>query len=918
MVLGTRRLARRRGIISRLGLQKKVVTVSVICLAVFITGNLVKADTSISDIATAEEVTQYLSNNPGASVNDVVGNFADDVVIELPAGDYVLSDNLVIDRRLVLRGAPDTTPDEVVIDGASWWDGDVFMPGYYIDIAYAGSMIEGVTLTHLGTSSIDWGANHSMDAIEMSTGYSIAVRGGTLNRCIIVDNISNYVTSYDRRYGGALIGLLGGTLSGSLIAHNGITNTSDQYKVTYNDEIILAAGASHLIGNTITNNTSSYLHGHYLRDNLWGKSIRGATVNLYGDPILQNNVVVGNTYYNTFESGSLISNSNLSFSSANGDYYDFSGVTTNANATAVKYMGNWIHKDTENNLLAPVYINQDFETQLNNYRELFVNMSKTSGAWTYPGSSGKPDYNYTPRAGSSLIDAGSDVFYPVIQDDLAGQSHFLGDAPDLGAYESNGTTPNFTPYSSGIVYVTEHGAGNKDGTSWQNAMDGNSEGGVQDALIAMVRGGGDEVWIAKGEYNVPGRELLYTYTIDRYYIDTGLVGGVWSGILFAPTSNPQEKKATAIYGGFNGNETSINERPTFTYINNEGADTGVKLVGASQDNMTHLIGERGYALTGDPAIGGSGYINFYTSRISDDDFELTKVQPDQYNLINQDTPTVRQPTLPSQGVHVISQVDYARDSEESFFRPVIDGVEISNGFNATYSPINIGTEMSVSNGVQGGAGIYLHGGYVKNVYVHDNYDAVASFVNWFMFCGGGMFADRAVVENAVVTNNVSETTGGGILSSGSSIKNSYVAGNYAFKEGGGIHTGASHSGGNHPATPEIINTVVTNNKTLTIPTEIFTQPSGNGGGIWMSDANSTKIQDVTVFGNSATGDGKTTGLGDNIYMAGGELTNVVSLGAEHVIDDSTAICSTDEDLTIIIAGGGLYGTVLSLGGGVGY
>jgi hypothetical protein len=415
-------------------------------------------------------------------------------------------------------------------------------------------------------------------------------------------------------------------------------------------------------------------------------------------------------------------------------------------------------------------------------------------------------------------------------------------------------------------------------------------------LIAAVRGGAHQIWFAEGDYHVLGREFLYTRTKSHYDITDNLTSGVWAGLLVAPSYGGDTAALghMKIYGGFVGGETSIEQRPSFTYQNKEGTDIGVKLMGSQIDSTTHFIGQRGLAPVNDPGI-----LNF------GDTLSFTEIQPDKLNLINQDTPTLRQPTLPSQGVNVIKQVEYAgRGDLAGEFRPLIDGVEVSNGFSAIYTNLlwNGAQDTLLNTSVFGGAGIFQHGGNIKNSYVHDNYDAVATFLTMYMSCGGGIFMTGGTIDSAVVINNVSETTGGGILLNGARLLNSYVANNYAFKEGGGVHTGSATN--NASVSPEITNTVVTNNKTLKIPTEMFAHPSGNGGGIWMSDANSTKIQNTTVYGNSATGDSKTSGLGDNIYMAGGELTGVVSLGAEHAFADTerTLCYHLDGYLTVSVAG----------------
>ena len=61
--------------------------------------------------------------------------------------------------------------------------------------------------------------------------------------------------------------------------------------------------------------------------------------------------------------------------------------------------------------------------------------------------------------------------------DIAGQPRDLGGTPDLGAYEA------ILPEAGTVIYVTPDGAGNKDGSSWENAIAGN--------MIYQISGGSD-------------------------------------------------------------------------------------------------------------------------------------------------------------------------------------------------------------------------------------------------------------------------------------------------------------------------------------------------------------------------------------------------------------------------------------------
>lgn len=70
------------------------------------------------------------------------------------------------------------------------------------------------------------------------------------------------------------------------------------------------------------------------------------------------------------------------------------------------------------------------------------------------------------EAGNSLINKATGT--PVeLTEDVAGNERNLGGAADMGAYEA------ILPANGTVVYVTEHGAGKMDGSSWENAIAGN-------------------------------------------------------------------------------------------------------------------------------------------------------------------------------------------------------------------------------------------------------------------------------------------------------------------------------------------------------------------------------------------------------------------------------------------------------------
>jgi predicted outer membrane repeat protein len=107
----------------------------------------------------------------------------------------------------------------------------------------------------------------------------------------------------------------------------------------------------------------------------------------------------------------------------------------------------------------------------------------------------------------------------------------------------------------GQVYVTQPGAGTKDGSSWSNA---HSATQLRAAMRAAISG--TDFWIAAG-----------TYTPDPSARDTFFI------------INPGVK----VYGGFKGTETALSQRDWVNNLTILSGDIGKK--GDSTDNSTHVV-----------------------------------------------------------------------------------------------------------------------------------------------------------------------------------------------------------------------------------------------------------------------------------------------------------------------------------------
>ncbi|ADB36391.1 DUF11 domain-containing protein [Spirosoma linguale] len=111
-------------------------------------------------------------------------------------------------------------------------------------------------------------------------------------------------------------------------------------------------------------------------------------------------------------------------------------------------------------------------------------------------------------------------------------------------------------YSQSIIYVTPTGAGNQSGSSWTNALPGNSQ--LRSKLLSASAG--TQLWLSGGQYSL-GSSRTETFAIP-------------SGV--------------QVYGGFIGNETALSDRllssPSSTTLTGETGDPT-----SITDNNYHVI-----------------------------------------------------------------------------------------------------------------------------------------------------------------------------------------------------------------------------------------------------------------------------------------------------------------------------------------
>lgn len=284
----------------------------------------------------------------------------------------------------------------------------------------------------------------------------------TLKDCIIQNNSA--------LFGGGVYSYQYMTMTDCLLSNNASTNNGGGIVIMY--------GYARLYNNTIVRNSSATgkANGIYITSNA------STGVNI------TNNILWGNGHANG--TGQLLNNGSMTFQ-YNGIQDGYSGL------------GNIPLASENTGGMSPMFV------------------SPTEGYGTaYVGG----DWQLTD--GSVCVNHGTTSNVTLPETDLAGHIRIQKNAVDMGCYESAyDAVVLLTPDANGIIYVKQDGAGNKDGSSWENATD-NLQLAVGIAATANPVG---QVWVAAGTYVGGGAGNVNAFTMEA---------------------------GVKVYGGFAGNESA--------------------------------------------------------------------------------------------------------------------------------------------------------------------------------------------------------------------------------------------------------------------------------------------------------------------------------------------------------------------------
>ncbi len=419
------------------------------------------------------------------------------------------------------------------------------------------------------------------------------------------------------------------------------------------------------------------------------------------------------------------------------------------------------------------------------------------------------------------------------------------------------------PVCGSVIYVTQSGAGSQNGSSWANAVPGS---GLQMAInTAATCGTQAAVWVANGLYKpalAPGNSPT-----DRT-ISFAMQNGV------------------AIYGGFLGSETTLDQRPVINLTTPSGTTLSGEIgnPASTSDNSYHIVSNPrgltttaildGFILTGGNANGtfanslGGGVLN---------DGSLTG---------NGCSPTIRNCLFVNNSASIGGAI-YNGGSSSGSSSPILtnclfqsntatsSGGAIYNsagglGFlgNGSSSPVLTNCSFRNNLASNGGAMVNDGSGTGRNsspTLTNCSFQSNTATSNGGAMYNYGQFSGRSspVLTNCVFLSNVATTHGGAIYNNGqSSGSSSPILTNCSFQSNSAIYGGAMFNNGEASGncSPVLTDCFFTGNVVTAYGGGIYS--AGTSGG-----ASGMQLTNCILTGNKAA-----TGYGGGIFNSGVSLS----------------------------------------------
>lgn len=402
------------------------------------------------------------------------------------------------------------------------------------------------------------------------------------------------------------------------------------------------------------------------------------------------------------------------------------------------------------------------------------------------------------------------------------------------------------------IYVTETGAGVKNGSSWATAYDK-----TQLQLAINSAAARQQVWVAKGTYRPTENPM---YDSDTFAASTDTRDKVFL-----------MKRGVSIYGGFAGNETVLADRDlTKIYTDNKtvlsgdinGDDNPNNIDANKTDNTYHVVlvydadntasasTIDGFTITGGYANGtgtttavNSGTVTYDRGQGAGINLRGLGAYNVAYrNLVIENNKS----QLAGGGMflngggtnsYTIDKVTFKNNSA------VTQAAALYISISAAYTVNITDTDFKTNTATAAGGAIYLNGALATLNMLRVNCDGNTSNTQ-----GGAIYVNAGVltINSSTFNGNTSVTAGGAITYAAAStlkVSKSKFYNNIATTNGGAIYQGGGAS------TAQIYNTVFYNNQSQN-------SGSGGGGAIYFGSSNTSSESltavNCTFYANKAT------------------------------------------------------------------
>ena len=528
----------------------------------------------------------------GDKLADAVADEAAYDEIILHKGTYPITSRIVVDRKMTIRGADGTTPDEVVLEGN--------LKCGLIQLNVKDSLLAGVTMTKGKISSTDSKAYEYGAAADL-------VAASTVSNCIFTANVLG---------GRAATGVVAMRAANAVVTHCRFTKNTFSRDAQYGTATglaILGAGSPVYIRNTLIDDNEQTVSSAQSNGAMIGCNGAGVAW-VVNCTIVNNRVMAGYTAFQTYGAGNIkvintivvgnTKNGVANIGNANAWYNTLTDVAIPPADKRVI-----TECDVTDSSVFADYANGDYR------------LTKNSIAAIDTGDTAKRNYG-TSKA---------PVYADIEATDLAGNDRIMGEEVDIGCYE-------FDPNERSVVFTvtpdggtepidltfeaTPNGLGEEPTYYWDFDGDGTADFITTDAIITrMFNRGMYPVTLyasnltanvgasyARAEAMVIEKGVAFNpYTTDWFFepftepITVTLTGDLgeapkfywdWDGdgVVDAVTDDPVLNHTFAA-GSY----------PITVFVSNEVAKTGIQVT--MDEPLTVLVRPRVTVTASDPEVG---------------------------------------------------------------------------------------------------------------------------------------------------------------------------------------------------------------------------------------------------------------------------------------------------------------------------